>query len=61
MPSGDRHVTISSNQFGPGSLGERTFKSRSLWWVGPHLPPLLHPIRRRGEKKQVSTNLSLGL
>jgi len=54
-------IPFVTNQFGPGSLGERTLKSRSLWWVGPHLPPLLHPIRRRGEKKQVSTNLSLGL
>jgi len=49
------------SQFRPGSLGERTFQLRSLWWVGPHLSPLPHPIRRRGEKQQESTNPSLGL
>ena len=54
-------ITNEDNQSRPGSLRERTPQLRSLWWVGPHLSPLPHPIRRRGEKQQESTNLSLGL
>jgi hypothetical protein len=55
-------ITMFIVQSRPGPLRERTFQLRSLWWVGPHLSPLPHPIRmRRGEKQQESTNHSLGL
>jgi len=56
-----RMKNMLNPQSRPGSLRERTPQLRSLWWVGPHLSPLPHPIRRRGEKQQESTNLSLGL
>ena len=45
------YSSICSVQFGPGSLGERTFKSRSLWWVGPHLPPSPPPYQDEGGEK----------